>query len=150
MDGWTMLQINGVDWYVANVYTAPMSLRAAACHAAEMGCELPTSGMVDAIWLAAGLRLPPLPRRHNGTIQQMATAAVYSDQAARIAAQLDCVDTGTTLIAGTHKDVIKAGHGQPGLYGWHQLSGVAIQPPYFGHSLDWIDYSQGLRLCRRA
>ena len=151
MIGWTHVDVDGVTWEVRNVYLAPMSIGGAAAHAEEMGCELPTPAMVDAIWLAASLKVDPLPRKHNGTLAEMATAPVYESQADRIAAQLGYVDFATTLVAGTHKDVVRsAATKKIGIYGWHHATGKPIQKPYYQHSADWIDYSQGLRLCRRV
>jgi hypothetical protein len=37
-----------------------------------------------------------------------------------------------------------------GIYGWHRCDGSVVQPFYAGHARGWIDYSQGVRLVRRA
>jgi hypothetical protein len=153
MSKWLIITISGVKWEVATSYYAPVSIGGAAATSKEMGCELPTPTMVDAIWKAATWCLDPLPRRHNGTIQEMATAAVYADQDQRIAEQMAeaGVDPDVLLVAGTHKDIVRCPNtGRLGIYGWHSVTGKPIQPAFYGHSLDWIDYSQGLRLCRRA
>lgn len=141
------VECNGVTWLVAPVYYAPVSIGQAVSLAADLGYELPSPELVDAIWKAADLKLEPLPRRHNGTIAEMATEAVYLDQGKRIGAQI--ADRAFHLLAGAFKDVVVY-KGKVGLYGWHRLNGIPIQPYYAGHSPSWIDYSQGLRLVKRA
>lgn len=135
------------DWLVAPHYAYPVSIGHAEDLAKENGCELPTPELVDAIWRAADLKVEPLPRKHNGKIEQMASREVFEDQRKRIEEQLSG-KTGT-LIAGTHKDVVRV-NGKLGLYGWHRLDGTVIQPFYSKHALSWVDYSQGLRLVKRC
>jgi hypothetical protein len=149
---WFRLEIDGVLWDIAPTYVAPVSLAAARTHARAAGCELPTRKMVDAIWAAATCRVEPLPRKHDGTTQTMATPLVYSDQARRIAAQLAAPGLDLRLVAGTHKDVICTDWGALDVYGWHRPNGVRLQPGATNHGkyLGYIDYSQGLRLCRRV
>lgn len=53
------------------------------------------------------------------------------------------------LLAGSQKDVVTQ-DGVLGIYGWHTLGGLPLQPFFSGHARGWIDYSQGLRLVRRA
>lgn len=145
---WALVTCDGVTWEVAPDYIYPVGIGEAEKLAAAAGCELPTPALVDAIWKAADLRVEPLPRHHNGTAAEMATQPVYDDQARRIVAQL--AGREYTLLAGTHKDVVRTRRGQLGLYGWHRPTGTVIQPLFTGHSKDWKDYSQGLRLCRRV
>lgn len=144
---WSRVECAGIVWLVAPIYIAPVGIGEALRVASANGCELPSPELVDAIWEAADLKVPPLPRKHNGTPAQMSSDAVYADQAARIHAQYEGLDF--KLIAGTHKDVCIRG-GKVGLYGWHQLSGKVLQPFFAGHALAWKDYSQGLRLVKRA
>lgn len=137
------------DYLVAPVYAYPVSIGHAEDLAKEHGCELPTPKLVDAIWKAADLRIPPPTRSHNGTIKEMANREVFEDQRKRIDAAIG--GQVFQLLAGTHKDVVRCPNtGRVGLYGWHSLDGKPIQPPFYGHSRDWIDYSQGLRLVRKA
>lgn len=138
---------NGEVWLVSPIYYAPMGIGQAAKLASDLGFELPSPELVDAIWEAADLKLDPLPRKHNGTIAEMATEAVYLDQGKRIEAQI--AGRRFQLLAGAFKDVVMH-NGKVGLYGWHRSNGVPIQPFYGGHSPSWIDYSQGLRLVKRA
>lgn len=141
------VECNGVTWLVAPIYYAPVSIGQAVKLASDLGFELPSPELVDAIWQAADLKLDPLPRKHNGTIAEMATEAVYLDQGKRIEAQI--ADRSFHLLAGAFKDVVMH-KGKVGLYGWHRSNGVPIQPFYGGHAPAWIDYSQGLRLVKRA
>jgi hypothetical protein len=135
------------DWLVSPIYVAPVGIGEAVELAEKNGCVLPSPELVDAIWQLADLKVEPLPRKTDGTPATMSTAAVYQDQAARIAEQYAGRDF--RLIAGTHKDVVMKG-GRVGLYGWHRLDGTVIQPFFGGHSASWKDYSQGLRLVKRA
>ena len=142
---WVQVEHNGIVYEVAPTYIAPIGIGEAIRVAADAGCILPTTGLVDAIWKAADMKLAPLPRKHNGTISQMAVDSIYVSQRARIDAQLAGRDY--VLLAGTHKDVCVL-NGNVGIYGWHKLDGRVIQPFFAGHAMAWKDYSQGLRLCR--
>lgn len=145
--GLVPVMCEGVTWLVAPIYFAPVAIGQAARIAADLGFELPSPALVDAIWRAADLRLAPLPRQHNGTVSQMATEAVFLDQGQRIEAQI--AGRRFRLLAGAFKDVVRK-DGVLGIYGWHRSTGVPIQPFYSRHAPEWIDYSQGLRLVRRA
>lgn len=144
---WVRVEYDGALFDVAPEYISPVGIGEAVRIAADAECELPSPGLVDAIWQAADLKLAPLPRAHNGTVAQMASEAVYHDQIERIYRQI--AGREYTLLAGTHKDVC-AVDGKVGLYGWHRLNGRVIQPFYTGHATAWKDYSQGLRLVRRV
>lgn len=128
---------------------APVSLEQAVEIARAHGCELPTPALVDAIWRAADLRVAPITRTTaHGTQLEMCDPDLIADQARRIEAQIG--GRPFVLLAGSHKDVIVGPDGRVGLYGWHRLDGSPIQPPYFEHAMSWKDYSQGVRLVRRA
>lgn len=145
--GWTKVQYGGRVWEVAPSYIAPVGIGEAARIAAANGAELPTPGLVDAIWQAADLKLDPLPRQHDGTPATMASPVVYDDQLNLIRDQIG--GQKFRLMAGSHKDVvIDPRTGKLGLYGWHRRDGSVWQPLYTNHSPEWIDYSQGLRLVR--
>jgi hypothetical protein len=144
---WVRVELDGVTWLVAPVYIAPVGIGEAESIAKANGCELPSPRLVDAIWHAADLRVEPLPRKHDGTTRTMASAEVYADQATRIWRQIEGREF--RLLAGTHKDVVAEG-GKLGLYGWHRLDGRVIQSFFGGHARAWKDYSQGLRLVKRA
>ena len=144
---WVEVTCAGVVWLVAPVYVAPVGIGEAGTIAARNGCVLPSCELVDAIWEAADLKLSPLPRKTDGTSRTMASAETFADQAARIYGQI--AGREFRLLAGTHKDVA-VNDGKIGLYGWHRPDGAVIQPFFAGHAPGWKDYSQGLRLVRKA
>lgn len=149
-EGWVSVTCDGVEWYVAPLYIHPMGIGAAEDYARAYGCELPSPALVDAIWRNADLKIDGasmVRTDHDGTLRTMASAATMNAQAERI--QQATKDHGFRLAAGYCKDVV-AHNGTVGLYGWHRLDGTVIQPFYAGHARGWIDYSQGLRLVRRA
>lgn len=156
---------NGEVWEVTKDYVAgPVGINEAATIVKNLGLELPSPALVDAIWRQADLKLVPLPR--NNVISQ----AVFDDQVAKIEAQKAGKDF--TLVGGQFKDVVNnSGHTE--IYGWHVdvehgatvpgvplLSpktpgpGKIIQPPS-GKAHDqpgpvgFKDYSQGARGVRR-
>lgn len=130
----------GVKWMVAAEYIYPVGIGEAVEIAKAQGCELPTPALVDAIWKAADLKVEPVPMAPN----RGDSAGQFLDHRHHVEGQL--AGKSFKLVAGTHKDVVAG----PGLYGWHRLDGVPIQPLYTGHDASWKDYSQGLRLCRRV
>ncbi len=138
------VEFEGVIYEVAPTYLAPVGIGEAERIAAAYGCELPSQGLVDAIWAAADLKLAPQPMSPN-----------RGEDVAQFAAHAQAVEAAVggrafKLLAGSHKDVIRTANGSLALYGWHQTDGQAIQPPFGGHAPTWRDYSQGLRLVRRA
>jgi hypothetical protein len=150
---WSIVEVGGVRWEVAPSYIFPVGIGQAETIARERGCELPSKALVDAIWKAADLKVEPITRSvDNGLLANWGTAMmskeVFDDQA-RLIDQL-IGGRPYRLLAGTHKDVIRIDDGRLALYGWHHTDGRVIQPIYTGHARGWIDYSQGLRLCRRA
>lgn len=135
------------SYLVAPSYLAPMAIGSAKRIADECGCELPTPELVDAIFAAADLKLEPLPRQFKDwTMTEMSSVAVINDQCRRIEEQI--AGRPFRLLVGTHKDIVRVGD-RVGLYGWHRPSGKVVQSFYAGHADSWIDYSQGLRLCRK-
>lgn len=169
---WVRVTVGGVAWLVCPVYLAPVGIGQAKDIADRLGCELPTPALVDAIWRAADLRVPPdlMVRSHDGV--HMDTPELHAQQNQALETFLAGRSLGVDfkLIAGCFKDVVSV-NGKLGLYGWHADveaakvlgrkgipthapatpgSGVVIQQPFFGHALDWRDYSQGLRLVRWA
>ncbi len=56
-----------------------------------------------------------------------------------------------SLVSGHKKDVVltnrlAANPGQIAIYGWHRLTGIAIQPLSTVHGACYADYSHGIRL----
>ena len=154
---WPRVTHEGLTWAVA-----PRYIHGAAIGdelARQNGCELPTPGLVDAIWRAADVRCDPnrLVRRHDGTHATMSSESVLADQAERVAREIERASVGLLrvgghepLVACTHKDIVRLPSGQVGIYGWHRLDGSRIQPASGVHARGYVDYSQGLRLCKRV
>ena len=155
---WSEVELDGDVWLVARDYIHPVSLAEAEQLAKQAGCELPSPALVDAIWGAADLRLNArkLVRSDftNWTMAEMSSPSVLEEQEKRIAAQIAAETAGGTgkdfLLAGSHKDVVRSKDGRLGLYGWQDDKGTAVQPFFAGHVASWCDYSQGLRLVKRA
>ena len=152
--------LNGITWLVAKDYIGPIGIGEAAELAKKLGFELPSPALVDAIWRQADLKLMPMTRWPN-----VVSEATFADQQKRISNAID--DRSYTLLGGAYKDIVQVG-GHPQLYGWHvedgkSVAGVPlhnpvtpgtgkiIQGPSGGaHDMNWKDYSQGLRLVKRA
>lgn len=163
IEDWPIVSDGTIEWRVAPDYLAPVGIGEAAALAQELGTELPTPALVDAIWKAADLKLEPQPRGalshppSDFTAKTMNSPEAIADQAAIIQRQVleQRSDGNFQLLAGSHKDVVVK-DGKLGIYGWHHLNGKVIQGFFAGHSttdppgIGWKDYSQGLRLVRRA
>ena len=143
----------GSTWLVAPIYVAPVAIGQAQDLARALGCELPSPGLVDAIWRAADLKIDgtKMIRKHDGTPKTMDAPEVHADQAARLARLVGSRSLGVDfrLLAGAFKDVVVR-DGRVGLYGWQRPDGSVIQSFFGGHARAWRDYSQGLRLVRKA
>lgn len=173
------VKLDGVTWLVSPVYYAPIGIGEADRVAKDLGFELPTPALVDAIWRQADLKVPPhlMIRKHDGV--HMDTPELHAQQAKAIESYiakrgLQGLGIDYKLVAGAFKDVVRMSDGKLGIYGWHvDLSddfatrgayalglplhmcytpgaGRVIQQPFGGHALAWRDYSQGLRLVKRA
>lgn len=146
------VECDGVMWMVYPIYIAPVSIGRAKEIADELGCELPSPRLVDAIWRAADLRIDAtkMIRSHDGTPKTMDSPATHEDQGRRLGALMGNRSQGVDfqLLAGAYKDVVVQ-DGKIGLYGWHRADGSVIQGFFSGHSAAHRDYSQGLRLVRR-
>lgn len=151
-DDWPVLSFQGRLYAVAPRYIGGVGIGEAQSLALSQGCMLPTRAMVDAIYELADCRLDAsmFTRAHDGTFRTMASSKVLADQDTRV---LDAIEAWEAeygrayLVAGTHKDVIQEGP-RLGLYGWQRKTGAVIQPPFYGHSKAWKDYSQGARLVK--
>jgi len=135
----------------ADYFLTPMTPVTAQRIADLIGCSLPTRKMVDAIYAAAEVKLPPAPippgpqmtavpefAKHNGIVKTQRAEFLKS-------APLGA------LVAGDKKDVVITARlaqspGKVAIYGWHQTNGTPIQPLYLGHTAAWADYSHGIRL----
>ena len=158
-------QTNSATFFVTPDYLAvgsdtdyfltPLSPLTAQRIADALHCTLPTPRMVDAIYAAADVRLSPAPIPPSAA---MTTVVVFSNHNAIIRAQraesLPAHPLGA-LVAGHKKDVVlSAGlanaSGKVAIYGWHKTNGTPIQPLYLGHTAEWVDYSQCIRLVAQA
>jgi hypothetical protein len=151
---------SGQEWLVAPDYIGPIGIGEAATLAKSLGMQLPTAALVDAIWRASDLKLLPMPRNN------IVSEAVFSDQKQKIAEQI--AGRKFKLLGGAYKDIVVGSDGFPQLYGWHVEdgktvagipllkpatpgSGKVIQPlSGHAHGLFYKDYSQGVRLVKRA
>jgi hypothetical protein len=111
------------------------------------GFSLPTARIVDEIYRAASIRLPPYPFRPSDA---MVTTEEFLRHDRVIRFQLNN-DTPDELIAGHKKDVVLSNqlNDRPqkvAIYGWHQVSGLPIQPLSTVHGNWYADYSHGIRL----
>jgi hypothetical protein len=137
-------------------FLTPMTPLLAQRLADALQCTLPTRKMVNDIYAAAPLKLAPVPIPPSA---EMITVLLFLRHDSLVRAERNSVlgrfPLGT-LVGGTKKDVVisnkirnelKSGVPRPVvIYGWHQLSGVPIQPLYNGHSETYADYSHGVRL----
>lgn len=157
--GFVEVTYQNVVYLVCPVYVGPVGIGEARDVAAKLGCELPTPGLVDAIWRAADLKIDAtrmVVTNHDGTPRTMNSPEVHAKQAEKIAREVGNRSLGIDffLLAGAFKDVVEridpaSGKKQIGLYGWHRSNGTPIQSFYSGHAAAWKDYSQGLRLVRK-
>jgi hypothetical protein len=149
---WVEVAYDGDTWEVAPNYIPFLAIGDGLPTAQAHGCELPTPGLVDAIWRAADTRVDAITMRRTfrlWTDAEMSSPAVLKDQTERIerSTRVAALRHPPGLVAGTFKDIVRLG-AQVGIYGWHRLDGSVLQPFYAHHAPSWRDYSQGLRLVR--
>jgi hypothetical protein len=121
-------------------------------------CLLPTRKMVDDIYRAAAVKLPPQPIAPSSAMTTVPVFAAHHDSVWRLRAPLLAAFPAGSLVGGTKKDVVisnkmyvdlKPGVPRPVvIYGWHRTDGTPIQPLYNGHEETYADYSHGVRLVR--
>jgi hypothetical protein len=126
----------------------------------SLNCTLPTKKMVDAIYQAATVKLPPQPIAPSAAMITVPVFAQHNDSVWSLRQPLLDTHPLGELVGGTKKDVIisnkiyynlKATVPHPVvIYGWHYLSGTPIQPVYNGHEQTYADYSHGIRLIQNA
>jgi len=127
----------------------PLNALSAQAVADRLGCVLPTTKLVDAIWRAAPHKLAPLPWGPPFDASMLSTARfiAHSD---RVTAQRAAVPI-DELVAGDKKDVVLtkeiATHpGHVAIYGWQLPNGQPIQPLTTIHAITYADYGHGIRL----
>lgn len=128
----------------------PLTPACAQSIADRLGCNLPTTKIVDAIHAQADVRLVPQPMSPG---PYMTSFTAFADHQLLIRAQLSRMSTYSPglLVAGHKKDVViscdmATTPGKVAIYGWHRTNGIPIQPLYKRHSDQWVDYSHGIRL----
>ncbi len=114
----------------------------------SLQCFLPTRKMVNDIYLAAKVKLEPVPLyafRDSAIIFWHHHLIIEGQREGR-----------SGLIAGIKKDVVISGKisedprpERVAIYGWHKPDGKPIQPLYTGHVNWYVDYSHGIRLVYR-
>ena len=134
-----------------NYFLSPMAPATAQRIADETGCVLPTRKMVNAIYAAAEVKLPPSPIPPSAA---MTTVPVFAQHNETVRAQRLALTNSHplgALVAGHKKDVVISARlasvtNRIAIYGWHRANGAPIQPLYLGHVSWWVDYSQCIRL----
>lgn len=130
-----------------NFVRMPLTPQAAQLLADQFRCVLATTKMVDEIYKAATIKLPPIPLSENRD-----SLPTFTQHHLLIQEQLQHkIPSG--IVAGIKKDVVQSTAvlhnpkpNRVAIYGWHKLNGKPIQPLYTGH-VDWyVDYSHGIRL----
>jgi hypothetical protein len=160
-------KVDTISYYVLPDYTAigtdtdyfycPMTPALAQRVANKLKCSLPTRKMVDNIYRAAKIKLAPLPIPPS---KAMATISAFVRHNQMVKAQRDSLGAlyrQDELVDGDKKNVIisnriynDTSNYHVVIYGWHKLTGRAIQPVYAKHLNSWADYSHGIRLIQRA
>ncbi|MCF6270165.1 MAG: T9SS type A sorting domain-containing protein [Melioribacteraceae bacterium] len=115
------------------------------------GATMPTSKLVDNIYINCEVKLKPVTYPWSN---QSVLVSKFIEHNKDIENQLSAVGaTLGQLVGGTKKDIIISNRiTDPArthhvvIYGWHQLNGNPIQPIYNGHINTYIDYSHGIRL----
>ncbi len=115
-------------------------------------CVLPTAKLVTLLWASTRQQVPPQPWGKPYDASMMGNGRIWQHNA-RVEAKMKELGFSPTkgLVAGHKKDVVITNLlvdklQQVAIYGWHQLSGVPIQPLYLGHESCYADYSHGIRL----
>ncbi len=145
-------------WFVAPDYLSvgsdedfariPLTPMTAQRIADSLQCFLPTRKMVNDIYLAAKVKLEPVPLyafRDSAIIFLHHHLIIEGQRKGR-----------RGLIAGIKKDVVISSKisadprpERVAIYGWHKPDGKPIQPLYTGHVNWYVDYSHGIRLVYR-
>lgn len=143
----------------SDYFLMPMTPVLAQRIADALDCMLPTAMMVDQIYRAAPLKLPPQPIPPDAEMITVARFWQHNDSVRKLRGPMMKQFPLGSLVGGTKKDVIidpkiysslKSKVPRPVvIYGWHRLDGNPIQPVYNGHGETYADYSHGIRLISR-
>jgi hypothetical protein len=143
----------------SDYFLCPMTPILAQKIAKALNCILPTKTMVDQIYAAAVVKLPPQPIPPDSIMTLMPRFVQHNDSIQMLRKPLIDLFPLGLLVAGTKKDIIihpkiyselKPNRPKPVvIYGWHQLNGEAIQSPNNWHQETYMDYSHGVRLVQK-
>jgi len=130
----------------------PMGPKTAQRIAHLFEASLPTRKLVDDIYQRAAVKLEPVTYFPVGDANERVDKFVQHNEAIE-AQRMSAGRTLGLLTAGTKKDVVISNKiSDPHrthhvvIYGWHRLSGEAIQPLTNVHIDTYVDYSHGVRL----
>ncbi len=130
----------------------PMGPITAQKIADAFGASMPTSKLVDNIYVHAEVKLAPIFYTPIGNENEKVEKFILHNSDIENARLANGGELGQ-LIGGIKKDVIISNKiTDPNrthhvvIYGWHQLNGEPIQPIYNGHINTYVDYSHGIRL----
>ncbi len=119
------------------------------------GASLPTSKLVDDIYLNSGLKLAPVTYTPVGNANELVSKFVEHNQAIEAQRIASGAELGV-LVGGIKKDVVISNlitdltrPNHVVIYGWHQLNGSPIQPLTNIHINTYVDYSHGIRLMNK-
>jgi hypothetical protein len=144
----------------------PLSAPSAQKVADSFGCTLPTAKMSNQVWQAAAAKLPPKPMSgRTSTIggktyspqdflkSKMTDTDSFAEHNRLIQEQLAEHKPGE-LVAGHKKDVVISNQlasrpDKVAIHGLHNTKGQAIQGGFWGHDINYRDYSHGIRLIDR-
>ncbi len=115
-------------------------------------CLMPTRKMVNDIYTAAAVKLAPSPI--SPTTTDITLVSTFYQHHLTIEGQRAGSPLGL-LVGGHKKDVVitpllASNSNKVAIYGWHQLSGIPIQPLYLGHVDFYVDYSHGIRAVKKT
>ena len=140
----------------SDYFLCPMTPLLAQRISNALHCTMPTKKMVDQIYSSAPCKLRPQPIPPSPEMITVPVFAQHNDSVKSLRLPVLQQYPFGTLVGGTKKDVIisnkiyqdlKPNVPKPVvIYGWHQLSGIPIQPVYNGHGETYADYSHGIRL----
>ncbi|MCB9057705.1 MAG: T9SS type A sorting domain-containing protein [Calditrichae bacterium] len=136
----------------SNYCRIPMGPITAQKLADQFGMIMPTRKLVDDIYTKATIKLSPVTYAPVGNQNESVEKFIEHNTAIeqqRLAASAELGE----LVGGIKKDVVVSNKivdpSRPDhvvIYGWHQLSGVPIQPLTNIHIDSYVDYSHGIRL----
>ncbi len=127
----------------------PMTSAAAQRLANRLGAALPTTKLVDDIYRAATVRLPPCWIDGGPTEGTLADYALHHRKLEE--RRRRSPEPPGVLIAGHKKDIVLSTRMEEdpqrvAIYGWQKPGGEVVQPLSMRHSCRYADYSHGVRL----